>query len=168
MEDHLLQVVPSYKYLGVILDPLLNFNLHLAYVAKTVAYKTYKLCLLRPSLTNKLALKICSFFIERKTSSHVGEFPGPSVLVGLLGRTADGVVSSPSLLLLGGGLMGSSMSVEYTAGLPSAPSTADSAFRPIKNFRRTATTGKYSAKRLFAKYVKKNGPLNFVYTLFTR
>jgi hypothetical protein len=118
--------------------------------------------------TNKLALKICSFFIERKTSSHVGEFPGPSVLVGLLGRTADGVVSSPSLLLLGGGLMGSSMSVEYTAGLPSAPSTADSAFRPIKNFRRTATTGKYSAKRLFAKYVKKNGPLNFVYTLFTR
>ena len=40
-----LQVVPSYKYLGVILDPLLNYGLHLKFVAKTVAYKTYKLCL---------------------------------------------------------------------------------------------------------------------------
>ena len=57
MDDHLLQVVPSYKYLGVILDPLLSYNLHLAYISKTVAYKTYKLCQLRDYLDNKIALR---------------------------------------------------------------------------------------------------------------
>ena len=57
MNDHLLQVVPSYKYLGVILDPLLNYNLHLTYVSKTVAYMTYKLCQLRDYLDKKIALR---------------------------------------------------------------------------------------------------------------
>ena len=50
--------MPSYKYLGVILDPLLTFKLHLNFVSKTVAYKTYKLCNLRPFLSRKLALNI--------------------------------------------------------------------------------------------------------------
>ena len=58
LDDHILQVVPSYKYLGVILDPLLKFNLHLKFIAKTVAYKTYKLCNLRPYLNQRLSVNI--------------------------------------------------------------------------------------------------------------
>ena len=58
LNEEKLQVVPSYKYLGVILDPLLNYNLHLKYIAKTVAYKTYKLCQFRPFLDVNLAIRI--------------------------------------------------------------------------------------------------------------
>ena len=58
LDNNILQVVPSYKYLGVILDPLLTFKLHLNFISKTVSYKTYKLCNLRPFLSRKLAIRI--------------------------------------------------------------------------------------------------------------
>ena len=41
LDNERLMVAPSYKYLGVILDPLLSYNLHLKYIVKTVSYKTY-------------------------------------------------------------------------------------------------------------------------------
>ena len=54
----LLQKVPSYKYLGLILDPILSYNKHVSYVIKTVLYKMSLLGKLRKYLHDNVALQI--------------------------------------------------------------------------------------------------------------
>ena len=54
----LLQKVPSYKYLGLILDPTLSYNKHVSYVIKTVLFKVMMLAKLRKYLNDNVALLI--------------------------------------------------------------------------------------------------------------
>ena len=58
IEDTNLQVVPSYKYLGFVLDSILSFNHHVSTVIKVVAYKINLLSKIRRYLTESVALKI--------------------------------------------------------------------------------------------------------------
>ena len=58
LDDVQLQQVSSYKYLGVTLDPSLNFKQHLASVTRTVSHKLYILSRLRRYLSDRAALLI--------------------------------------------------------------------------------------------------------------
>ena len=58
LEDTNLQIVPSYKYLGFMLDSTLSFNHHVSTVIKVVAYKVNLLSKIRRYLTENVALKI--------------------------------------------------------------------------------------------------------------
>ena len=53
-----LKVVPTYKYLGFLLDSTLSFNYHVKTVANTVVYKSVLLSKIRKYLTEDVALKI--------------------------------------------------------------------------------------------------------------
>ena len=53
-----LSIVPSYKYLGVTLDPHLKFDIHIRVMKQTVSYKTYMLACIRGSMTEQIALQI--------------------------------------------------------------------------------------------------------------
>ena len=50
--------VPTFKYLGLILDPTLNYNHHISYVVKTVLYKLSLLAKLKKYLNDNVALQI--------------------------------------------------------------------------------------------------------------
>ena len=52
------KMVPSFKYLGVTLDPTLNFNQHISSVIRTVQHKILLLGKVKRYLTNNVALKI--------------------------------------------------------------------------------------------------------------
>ena len=54
----MLQVVPTYKYLGFMMDSTLSFNYHVKTVANIVTYKSVLLGEIRRFLTEKVALKI--------------------------------------------------------------------------------------------------------------
>ena len=56
IDNQLLQVVPTYKYLGVILDQYLSFEQHIKSIHEMVIFKTYQLARLRHFLTSKMAL----------------------------------------------------------------------------------------------------------------
>ena len=56
--DTPLQVVPSYKYLGFVLDSTLSFNCHVKAVSAMVTYKANLLAKIRKFLTEAVALKI--------------------------------------------------------------------------------------------------------------
>ena len=58
LEGTQLQVVPTYKYLGFILDSVLTFNCHVKNVSNMVAYKTNLLGRIRKFLNDDVALKI--------------------------------------------------------------------------------------------------------------
>ena len=58
MDGERLQKVPSFKYLGIILDPTLSYNKHVSYVIKTVLYKMSLLGKLRKYLNDNVALQI--------------------------------------------------------------------------------------------------------------
>ena len=53
-----LQIMPTYKYLGITVDSTLLFNYHVKSVASTVSYKISLLAIIRKYLTDKVALKI--------------------------------------------------------------------------------------------------------------
>ena len=53
-----LQKVPTYKYLGMILDPTLNYNHHISYVIRTVLYKLTLLGKLKRYMNDDVALQI--------------------------------------------------------------------------------------------------------------
>ena len=53
-----LQIVPTYKYLGITLDSTLTFRCHVRTVSNVIAYKTNLLAKVRKFLTEKVALKI--------------------------------------------------------------------------------------------------------------
>ena len=55
-----LMVVPSYKYLGVVLDPHLKYDLHVKQQLKSINHKTWILANLRGAMTKSIALKIFS------------------------------------------------------------------------------------------------------------
>ena len=57
INDLPLQIVPSYKYLGITLDSTLSFNYHVKTVASTVSYKINLLAKIRKYLTERVALK---------------------------------------------------------------------------------------------------------------
>ena len=58
MEGKQLQKVPSFKYLGITLDPTLNYNNHLASVIRTVLFKMSLLSKVKKFLNNDTALQI--------------------------------------------------------------------------------------------------------------
>ena len=58
IENVPLQVVPSYKYLGITLDSTLSFNCHVKSAASVVSYKANLLAKIRKYLTEGVALKI--------------------------------------------------------------------------------------------------------------
>ena len=58
LNNEKLKLVPSYKYLGLTLDPTLNYNKHLASVIKCVMHKTMLLGKIKKYLNNDVALKI--------------------------------------------------------------------------------------------------------------
>lgn len=51
-----LEIVESYKYLGVLLDEKLTFAEHINYIINIIARKNYLLCKIRPCLNQKIAL----------------------------------------------------------------------------------------------------------------
>ena len=53
-----LQIVPTYKYLGITLDSTLSFNYHVRTVSNMVSYKVNLLAKIRKFLDEKVALKI--------------------------------------------------------------------------------------------------------------
>ena len=53
-----LQNVPTYKYLGILLDSTLSYNCHVNNVVSTVTYKANLLAKIRKFMTNNVALKI--------------------------------------------------------------------------------------------------------------
>ena len=53
-----LKKVPTFKYLGLILDPTLNYNHHISSVVKTVLYKLMLLAKLKKYLNDNVALLI--------------------------------------------------------------------------------------------------------------
>ena len=53
-----LQIVPTYKYLGITLDSTLTFNYHVRTVANMVEYKANLLAKVRKFLTETVAMKI--------------------------------------------------------------------------------------------------------------
>ena len=58
LENTNLQIVPSYKYLGFMLDSTLSFNRHVSTVIKIVAYKVNLLSKIRKYLTENVPIKI--------------------------------------------------------------------------------------------------------------
>ena len=56
--DRIVDTVPTYKYLGVILDPSLTFNKHIAQVIQIASHKTYLLNKIRPYLTPEASIMI--------------------------------------------------------------------------------------------------------------
>ena len=58
LAGELLQKVPTYKYLGMVLDPTLNYNHHISYVIKTVLYKLLLLGKVKKYLHDNVALQI--------------------------------------------------------------------------------------------------------------
>ena len=58
VNDVPLQMVPTYKYLGFMLDSTLSFNYHVKSVANTVTYKAVLLGKIRKFLTEEVALQI--------------------------------------------------------------------------------------------------------------
>ena len=57
LNGDLLRRVPSFKYLGLILDPTLTYNKHISYVIKTVLFKMLLLAKLRKYLNDNVALQ---------------------------------------------------------------------------------------------------------------
>ena len=53
-----LQRVPTFKYLGMILDPTLNFNHHVSFVIRTVLHKMTLLAKVKKYLNNNVSLQI--------------------------------------------------------------------------------------------------------------
>ena len=53
-----LKLVPSYKYLGLIVDSILNFNLHIASVTRTILHKMSLLAKMKKYLNNDVAVSI--------------------------------------------------------------------------------------------------------------
>ena len=53
-----LQKVPTFKYLGIIVDPTLNFNHHISFVVRTVLHKMTLLAKVKKYLNNEVALQI--------------------------------------------------------------------------------------------------------------
>ena len=58
LNEQVLGLVESYKYLGVTLDQNLNFQKHVKSIIKTLSYKIYLLSKIRPFLTEKAAVLI--------------------------------------------------------------------------------------------------------------
>ena len=58
LNGDMLQKVPTFKYLGMVLDPTLNFNHHVSFVIKTVLYKMTLLAKVKKYLNNDIALQI--------------------------------------------------------------------------------------------------------------
>ena len=58
IHDILLQRVPTFKYLGLVLDQTLTYNHHLSSVIRTVLYKMTLLAKVKKYLNNKVALLI--------------------------------------------------------------------------------------------------------------
>ena len=58
MQGVALQQVPTFKYLGLILNPTMNFNSHLDSVIRTVTHKMTLLAKLKRYLTNNVAIQI--------------------------------------------------------------------------------------------------------------
>ena len=58
MKGDTLQKVPTFKYLGLILDPTLNFNHHIASVVRNVLHKMTLLAKVKQFLQNNTALQI--------------------------------------------------------------------------------------------------------------
>ena len=53
-----LKKVPTYKYLGLVLDSTLNYNHHISYVIRTVLYKLMMLAKLKKYMNDDVALQI--------------------------------------------------------------------------------------------------------------
>ena len=58
VDDVPLQIVPTYKYLGVTLDSTLSFNYHVHTISTTVSYKAYLLAKIRKFMMGNVAMKI--------------------------------------------------------------------------------------------------------------
>ena len=58
MNDHVIDYVSSYQYLGITVDQTLNFNLHMKQIIKTVFYKLSLLQKLRRYITPMAAVRI--------------------------------------------------------------------------------------------------------------
>ena len=55
IEDEILQIVPTYKYLGIFMDQNLNFNYHLKNVINSISHKLYVFSKIRRYLSEKSA-----------------------------------------------------------------------------------------------------------------
>ena len=60
-----IQTVPSFKYLGILLDSTLNYNLHISSVIRTVIHKTTLLSKVKRYLRDDSALQIYKSMIYR-------------------------------------------------------------------------------------------------------
>ena len=58
LNDKKLSVVPSYKYLGVTLDPHLKYDIHIRTQLKKIAHRTYILSTIRQFLNVRITLRI--------------------------------------------------------------------------------------------------------------
>ena len=58
-----LQVVPTYKCLGITLDSTLSYNSHVKNVANIISYKPVLLWKIRKYLTEETALRICKSMV---------------------------------------------------------------------------------------------------------
>ena len=58
LNEQVLELVESYKYLGVTLDKNLKFQKHVKSIIKTLSYQIYLLSKIRPFLTEKAAVLI--------------------------------------------------------------------------------------------------------------
>ena len=58
LNGDLLQKVPTFKYLGVVLDPTLNYNQYISSIIRTVLHKMVLLAKLKKYLKNDVALQI--------------------------------------------------------------------------------------------------------------
>ena len=58
INNELLQMVPTYKYLGVNLDQTLNFNYHLEYLISNISFKLYIFSEVRRFMNEKCALTV--------------------------------------------------------------------------------------------------------------
>ena len=58
MKGNLLQKVPTFKYLGVILDPTLTYNHHISSIVRTVLHKMTLMAKVKKYLNNDVALQI--------------------------------------------------------------------------------------------------------------
>ena len=58
INNEIIQTVPSFKYLGILLDSTLNYNLHISSVITTVIHKTTPLSKVKRYLCDKTVLQI--------------------------------------------------------------------------------------------------------------
>ena len=58
INNEIIQTVPSFKYLGILLDATLNYNLHISSVITTVIHKTTPLSKVKRYLCDKTAQQI--------------------------------------------------------------------------------------------------------------